>query len=257
MEIIRPEWHWRVDPANDPLVLSRVDSIALHHMDHPTAGIWDIEAWHLANAGWKGFGYGYWISFDGIVYEGRGLNEGAGVANENGHIISIGFQGAYEPSDKFQCNIEMPDAQFKAGVALIKYLKGIMPCITTVAGHKHWGGTVCPGRYFPLEKMVVEATGGIVMEVLKRGSTGPEVVKLQERLNQAGYDLVADGDFGPATEAVVKDFQEKYGLGIDGIVGEATLARLIEVSGQIRQPIDYKARYEQLAAMVKALAEEL
>ncbi len=151
----------------------------------------------------------------------------------------------------------MSDEQFNAGVELIRYLKSIVPWINTVAGHKNWGGTVCPGRYFPLEMMIAEATGGITMEILKRGSIGPEVVKLQERLNQAGYDLVADGDFGPATEAVVKDFQEKYGLGIDGIVGEATLASLIEVSGQIRQPIDYKARYEQLAAMVKALAEDL
>ncbi len=252
MEIIRPEWHWRVDPALNPLNLTDVDSIALHHMDHPTAGIWDIEAWHLDN-GWRGFAYNYWVGFDGSIYEGRGLNEGAGVANENGHIISIGFQGGYEPSDKFQCNTEMPDAQFNAGVELIRYLKSIVPWINTVAGHKHWGGTVCPGQYFPLEKMIVEAMGGIHMEVLKMGSAGPEVVELQERLNQVGYDLVTDGDFGPATEAAVKDFQAKYGLVVDGMVGDATWEKLIEACG----PVDFKARYEQLAAKVKALAEAL
>ncbi len=258
MKIIKPEWHWREDPAVDPLNLASVDSIALHHMDHSTAGIWDIERWHLARAGYKGFAYNYWVGFDGAVYEGRGLNEGAGVLNENGHIISIGFQGGCEPSDKFQCNTQMPEEQFNAGVELIKYLRGIIPSITTVAGHKHWSGTVCPGRYFPLEKMIKEATGVIFMDLLKRGSTGTDVSNLQEKLNQIGYALAIDGDFGPATEAAVKDFQAKYGLLVDGIAGERTMAKLIEASRQIQQPaIDYKAKYEELVIKVKALAEEL
>ncbi|WP_185819589.1 hypothetical protein [Salibacterium salarium] len=29
------------------------------------------------NKGWNGIGYNFWISFDGKIYEGRGLNQGA------------------------------------------------------------------------------------------------------------------------------------------------------------------------------------
>ena len=37
-----------------------------------------LESWHI-NKGWVAIGYNYWIGFDGKVYEGRGLNKGAGV----------------------------------------------------------------------------------------------------------------------------------------------------------------------------------
>lgn len=66
--------------------------------------------------------------------------------------------------------------------------------------------------------------------VLKRGSTGQNVVTLQATLktrypSYAGK-IVTDGIFGPATEAVVKEFQRRSGLEVDGIVGAKTQAAL-------------------------------
>jgi hypothetical protein len=65
---------------------------------------------------------------------------------------------------------------------------------------------------------------------LRRGSTGPDVNYLQSLLNRAykSYsNLVVDGIFGPATEAVVREFQLRAGLpAVDGVVGPATWARL-------------------------------
>ena len=60
--------------------------------------------------------------------------------------------------------------------------------------------------------------------LLKKGKVGPYVQDLQEHLNgiYPGLDLVADGDFGPATEAAVIKFQKDQGLDADGIVGPAT-----------------------------------
>lgn len=55
------------------------------------------------------------------------------------------------------------------------------------------------------------------MEILKLGSKGEEVKKLQKF-----FDLKADGDFGPMTEKVVKEFQKKHYLASDGIVGKQT-----------------------------------
>ena len=61
---------------------------------------------------------------------------------------------------------------------------------------------------------------------LRRGDTGPDVDLLQNTLILKGYPLVADGDFGPRTEARVIEFQESEGLYADGIVGPLTWERL-------------------------------
>jgi peptidoglycan hydrolase-like protein with peptidoglycan-binding domain len=65
------------------------------------------------------------------------------------------------------------------------------------------------------------------MEVLKRGSSGPDVLTLQSTLKQLGFDPNGvDGKFGPGTEAAVIAFQKSKGLTPDGIVGPNTMAAL-------------------------------
>lgn len=144
MKIIT-DWGRKINEPLQALNLNKVDSIALHHMAHPTADILEVQRWHL-NQGWRAIGYNFWIDFEGNVYEGRGLNLGAGVANQNGHIISIGFQGDYDKSQS------MPDAQFNAGIDLIAYLKGKISTIKKLGGHRDFMATDCPGRYFPMSE---------------------------------------------------------------------------------------------------------
>jgi N-acetyl-anhydromuramyl-L-alanine amidase AmpD len=65
--------------------------------------------------------------------------------------------------------------------------------------------------------------------LLFRGSEGPQVAELQSRLKTEPYagQLQVDGQFGPATEAAVKEFQRRTrGLRVDGIVGPATSAAM-------------------------------
>ena len=57
--------------------------------------------------------------------------------------------------------------------------------------------------------------------LLKKGSTGEDVKKLQTRLG-----ITADGSFGPGTEAKVKEWQSLNGLTADGIVGDGTWGKL-------------------------------
>lgn len=57
--------------------------------------------------------------------------------------------------------------------------------------------------------------------LLKNGSKGEDVKKLQEKLG-----LKADGSFGPGTEAAVKKWQESNGLKADGVVGDSTWEKL-------------------------------
>lgn len=58
---------------------------------------------------------------------------------------------------------------------------------------------------------------------------GDRVRALQIRLNRdypAYSRLAVDGDFGPLTEGVVREFQRRAALTVDGIAGPATLAAL-------------------------------
>jgi len=63
--------------------------------------------------------------------------------------------------------------------------------------------------------------------VLRRGSTGQGVKRLQRALAARGFQLALDGQFGPATEGAVRAFQAANGLVSDGVVGPRTWAGLI------------------------------
>lgn len=61
--------------------------------------------------------------------------------------------------------------------------------------------------------------------LLKIGSTGEDVKKLQEKLG-----LKPDGEFGKNTEAAVKKWQKANGLTDDGIVGDKSWSKLFEIT---------------------------
>jgi len=63
----------------------------------------------------------------------------------------------------------------------------------------------------------VAPTAPAARPTLKRGSKGPDVVYLQQKVG-----VTADGDFGPKTKAAVVAFQTSKGLVADGIVGPKT-----------------------------------
>ena len=60
------------------------------------------------------------------------------------------------------------------------------------------------------------------METIKKGSQGMAVKQLQSALH-----LAQDGIFGRITHESVRDFQRKNGLKADGIVSDATWAKLL------------------------------
>jgi N-acetyl-anhydromuramyl-L-alanine amidase AmpD len=72
--------------------------------------------------------------------------------------------------------------------------------------------------------------------VLKRGSSGDAVGRLQTRLTASGFPLQVDGNFGAGTEAAVKAFQTRVGLAADGIVGAQTWARLVAGGSGVAAP---------------------
>lgn len=73
------------------------------------------------------------------------------------------------------------------------------------------------------------------LPVLRKGSTDrPNVRRLQGLLIAAGVVPLAlqrgyvDGDFGPATEADVREVQRAKGKSVDGVVGQATWTALLD-----------------------------
>ena len=60
------------------------------------------------------------------------------------------------------------------------------------------------------------------MLLLKKGSYGSDVVRLQKALRESGFVVVVDGFFGSETERALIGFQKSVGLVVDGIAGEMT-----------------------------------
>jgi peptidoglycan hydrolase-like protein with peptidoglycan-binding domain len=61
---------------------------------------------------------------------------------------------------------------------------------------------------------------------LRRGSSGKDVEALQKALG-----LEVDGDYGPKTEAAVRQFQRAHDLVPDGLVGPRTWAAIDTMAG--------------------------
>ena len=73
----------------------------------------------------------------------------------------------------------------------------------------------------------VSVTPVTTQPMLRTGSRGDAVRKLQELLNAKGYTCGnVDGIFGSKTYAAVLEFQQANSLGVDGIVGPLTWAKL-------------------------------
>jgi peptidoglycan hydrolase-like protein with peptidoglycan-binding domain len=62
---------------------------------------------------------------------------------------------------------------------------------------------------------------------LQRGDKQGQVKLIQEWLCLHGHHVAIDGDFGPASEAAVKEFQAKSGLRTTGVVDVGTFGRLV------------------------------
>jgi hypothetical protein len=114
-----------------------------------------------------------------------------------------------------------------------------------IAWHQQYSATACPGPFVmsQLDYIVAECNKRATQAVapvapviptpppaskkprlvrwLRRGSTGSNVVYLQSVLG-----LKRDGQFGPITEARVRQFQREQGIKVDGIVGWITWGRL-------------------------------
>ena len=83
------------------------------------------------------------------------------------------------------------------------------------------------------------------VRTLRRGKVGYDVSVLQFLLAKRGFPPTRlNSNFGPATEELVRKFQRKAGLPVDGIVGKQTRAALL---GEKPKPAATKPKQRRLA----------
>ncbi len=117
---------------------------------------------------------------------------------------------------------------------------GVVTLPTNSGGNTGWSPVVIPTVPIITQPTITtppDTTGPTSTPAgpLKLGSQGEAVREVQRKLKTLKfYDGQADGDFGAGTEAAVKAFQEQYRLTADGVVGAATLQKLMEANATKR-----------------------
>ncbi|MDP2274471.1 MAG: peptidoglycan-binding protein [Archangium sp.] len=103
-------------------------------------------------------------------------------------------------------------------------------------------GVVGPNTWAKLNAASAPPPSSGATPTLRQGARGAAVSNLQNRLRAHGYNVSVDGDFGPRTAAAVRSFQRAKGLGVDGVVGPNTWARLNGTPGAAPPPATGGAR---------------
>lgn len=84
---------------------------------------------------------------------------------------------------------------------------------------------------YPPEKVEAFST-----QVIHRGSVGEDVIELQSRLQYLGYYKgKIDGVFGWGTYWAVRNFQDQFGMKVDGLAGQTTKNKLAKASKYVKK----------------------
>lgn len=75
--------------------------------------------------------------------------------------------------------------------------------------------------------LLISVSQGYAAGAYRVGDQGAEIAEIQGKLVLLGYDVTADGDFGPATVDAIKEFQKAHGMKADGMIGPATYSALL------------------------------
>lgn len=258
--IPRSEWGARHDRGAGPAPLP-ASEVWLHHsvtiapdlvppFDDDYAAIRTLEQIGENRFG-RGISYTFPITPAGLIFEGHGIDRrGAHTAGHNTAGRAICFVGNYETHEPTEAQIDAAGWLLAHG-----FLSGWWKAAKLKGGHRDVKVTSCPGRHAYAAMARIDAaaarhargagtlppapvpapapSGGRVtvnvsIPLLRQGDRGPHVEGLQGLLNAKGdQGLAVDGDFGPATERAVRNWQAFFSLGADGVVGEKTWTSLL------------------------------
>ena len=185
--------------------LGTARDIVLHHLHWINATVEDVHRLHQNN-GWPGIGYHFLVSLNGFIWQGTPLHLlGTHVANGNSGRIGIAFEGRYDDQTRV-----MPDAQFNAGVWLIKYVQSLNGNRLRVLGHRDLNPTACPGRFFPMDEMRRLQFRG---QVYEGGTDEMNEQQVRELINRE-VTAILRGDGARVPEGVRAELDEAIKAGI-------------------------------------------
>jgi hypothetical protein len=228
-----------IQPTDAPALMKaakrKVHSVFWHcsasdRVEHDSAEV--MEVWHKKRK-FAEIGYHAFVRKDGSIQLGRDWSKTpAAQEGHNTGTLAFCLHGLELKNFTAQQQASMHN--------LSNEIAKVHPDMR-FRGHREVAAKLCPVvdykailRLGPTGRMNV---GVVVPEttpaapVFAHGSlrifdSGPEVKRLQERLNFHGEALTTDGAFGRATHAAVLRFQRDNELIEDGIVGPATWAIL-------------------------------
>ena len=137
----------------------------------------------------------------------------------------------FKQSSKFQKTLDKINRESMVGSQTFYYLVALLALLVltgaNAANYSAGGDAVCPTN--DCHKPEVRPH----KRILKHGSRGEDVRRLQKLLNARGLcpqPIALDGIFGRTTLDAVKKFQRQAHLPVDGIVGGKTWDRLFASS---------------------------
>ncbi|HDR4511319.1 spore cortex-lytic enzyme [Bacillus cereus] len=87
------------------------------------------------------------------------------------------------------------------------------------------------GLSFMVSSIQLKNVEAFSNQVIQRGASGEDVIELQSRLKYNGfYTGKVDGVFGWGTYWALRNFQEKFGLPVDGLAGAKTKQMLVKAT---------------------------
>jgi putative chitinase len=172
---------------------------------------------------------------DGRRYKGRGLLQLTGRTNYRtmGTRLGLDLEGdpklAADPLTSLKIACEYwkdrrinPKCDADDLVAVTKAVNGGLNGFEDRRDYLRRAKTALKAR---VGTIVAHEQGG-AHTVLRRGSFGAEVARLQLLLRKAGFPLSVDQDFGAATELAVMQFQARKKIAVTGLVDRATWTAL-------------------------------
>jgi peptidoglycan hydrolase-like protein with peptidoglycan-binding domain len=211
--VTREEWGARTPRYRNAMRSFSRDFI--HHSAGPIGQTpRNIQDFHMDGRGWSDIAYSFLVDQKGTIYEGRGWGISGGHTRDYNSISHafclIANTQTVAPSDA-----AIKSLAFLVDESERRYKEQL------VQGHRDVAATACPGnKLYAILDDVISSTGAPPMPTLRRGSKGEDVTTLQSILNLAvSKKIVVDGDYGPATEFAVREYQTILKVKVDGVWG--------------------------------------
>jgi len=243
----RDEWEAPAPKAALQRMSLPVSTVFLHHTVTSVSSDPKVDARKVTDySKYIDVPYTVMVHPDGTILTGRYLNGvpalGAHTSGQNSTSLGIALIGRYDQ------DVQPTDAAISSIAQVLSAFveKNYITKTFILKGHKDAPyATACPGKN--LEAQISTVLGRVPLitpaptptpvpqvpqmpvnnypafpAYLRKGSKGVYVRQSQQKLRDRGWNIAVDGDFGPATDKIVRQFQKEKGLTVDGIVGPAT-----------------------------------